>query len=424
MRKLLRKNIVILGLIILYRLLFDYVYIAFTNPVWGYVGFDNNTTSSSFLVSWMVLIVLSLFVLPFFKSNESFFPDLLILFFVMRVVPFTTLIRFVDTPDTLSFLFCIYFTITFLLTRTLKIKQVSIGGSVGRKTNDTILYLGLFFFSSIIIFISGYYAGFRLHLSFADVYDLRHEASDFGIPTFLKYAWSPATNILPLLFVYFLQKKKRLVCLFIVVIILLNFSINGMKSTLFKLLICIFFSVLKIKDFKHYYLPLFISILLLTIAEGTIWRFQFIHDVVVRRAFFIPSLLDTYYYDYITQHGPMFYSRTGTAIQYIIGDEYFGAPEMDCNNGLFSDAFMNLGPLGCFIYPIIYAFLFRLCGSAFRGADKGLVVFAAMIMSYTLEGSEFTTGLLTHGLFLFCLFMYFISIKSNDTNSSCKRIKS
>lgn len=420
MGKILSKNLVILGLIVLYRLLFDYVYVAFTNPVWGYVGFDNNTTGSSLLISWVVLIVLSLLVLPFFKSDEPFFPDLLILFFVMRVVPFTTLIRFVNTPETLSFLFCIYFAITFLLTNILKIKQVPLGRSVGRKTNDTILYFGVFFFSFIIIFISGYYAGFRLHLSFADVYDLRHEASDFGIPTVLKYAWSPATNILPLLFVYFLQKKKRVVCLFIVIIILLNFSINGMKSTLFKLLICILFSVVRIKDFKRYYLPIFISILLVTILEGSLWDFQFIHDVVVRRAFFIPSLLDTYYYDYITQNGPMFYSRTGTAIQYIIGDVYFHAPEMDCNNGLFSDAYMNLGSLGCFIYPIIYAFLFRLCGSAFRGADKGLVVFAAMIMSYTLEGSELTTGLLTHGLFLFSVFMYLISIKNNGHYMNCK----
>ena len=414
MVKFLNKDIVIICLIVLYRLLFDYIYTRFTNPVWGYVGFDNKETNSSLLISWAVLFVLTLLVIPYFKSKESFFPELIILFFVMRVVPFTTLIRFVNTPINLTFLFFIYFALLFLLTRFVKMKQVPLGGIKGSKSDDSFLYLGLFFFSAIIIFISGYYAGFRFHLTFNDVYDLRHEASNFHIPTIIRYAWSPATNILPFLFVYFMQKKKFSVCLFIVFVILLNFSINGMKSTIFKLLICIFFSVVSFKDYKCYFIPLFIAILLITITEGFLWDSQIIHDMVIRRAFFIPALLDTYYYDYIAHNGPMFYSRTGTAIQYIIGDVYFNAPEMDCNNGLFSDAFMNLGAVGCLIYPVILAFLFRICASAFREVEKGLVVFAAMMMSYTLEGSELTTGLLTHGLFLFCVFMYLISRKNKS----------
>lgn len=413
MSKLLNKYIYIFILIILYRLLFDYVYSTITHPIWEYSGFVNNATNSSFVISWVVMIALSLLVLPYFKNEKSFFPDLIILIFLMRVVPFTTMIRFVNTPDGLTSLYFLFFALTFILTGFIKIKQVPLGGIKHSRVNDTILYLGLVFFSAIIIFISGYYANFRFHLSFNDVYDLRQQASAFNIPTIVRYAWSPATNILPLLFVYFLSKKKYAICGFIVFVILLNFSINGMKSTFFKLLICVFFTIRNFKNFKHYYLPIFILLLLVTIIEGMLWDFHIVHDIVIRRAFFIPTLLDTYYYDYITQHGPMFYSRTGTAIQYIIGDVYFGNPEMDCNNGLFSDAFMNLGVLGCFVYPIVYAVLFKLSGSAFRRADKGLVVFAAMIMSYTLEGSELTTGLLTHGLFLFGIFMYLISRSNN-----------
>ena len=328
----------------------------------------------------------------------------------MRVVPFTTIIKYVDTPAQLNLLFFVYFALLLLFTRFIKIKQVPLRSTIVG-SSDSYIYLGLLFFSLIILFISGYYANFRLHLTFDDVYDLRHEASNFSLPTIIRYAWSPATNILPLFFVYFLQKNKKSLCLFIVLIILLNFSINGMKSTFFKLLICVLFYVVKIQDFKRFYLPVFVLLLLVVSIERSLWNIPFIHDVVVRRAFLIPALFDTYYYDYITQNGPMFYSRTGTAIQYIIGDVYFGAPEMDCNNGLFSDAFMNWGVVGCFVYPVVLAFLFRLCGSAFRGADRGLVVFAAMIMSYTLEGSELTTGLLTHGLFFFSVFLYLISMK-------------
>lgn len=420
MGKLLNKNIVIIGLIILYRVLLDYTYATITSPVWGYAGFGNYSTTSSHIVSWIVLAALTFFILPYFKSTEPFYPDLLLLFFTMRVVPFTTIIRYVNTPDSLSIWFFVYFALILILTRIIKLRPMPLNIGRSLRSNDGILYVGLIFFFAIILFISGYYAHFRLHLSFNDVYDLRHESSSFNIPTIIRYVWSPATNILPLLFAYFLQNKKRFICFCIVIISFLNFSINGMKSTIFKLLICVAFVLINFKDFKKYYLPVFIFLLLLVMFESSIWDSHFIHDVVVRRAIFIPPLLDTYYYDYITQNGPMYYARGGTPVQYIIGEIYYGSSDIECNNGLFSDAFMNLGIWGCFIYPIVYAFMFRICGSAFRGAEKGLIVFAAIIMSYTLEGSELTTGLLTHGLFLFCVFLYIISVKGYKKNKCIK----
>lgn len=416
MGKLLNKKIVIWGLIILYRLLLDHVYVNVTNPVWGYAGFSNNATQDSLITSWLVLVFLSMLVVPLFNSKAAFYPDLLILFFVMRVVPFTSLIRFINTPNRLSILFAVYFSLIFILTRIIRLRQVPLSISGISRSKDTIMYVGLFFFATIILFISGYYAHFHIHLSFDDVYDLRHQVKSFNLPTIVKYAWSPATNVLPLLFVFFLERKKKVICAFIVLLIMLNFSINGMKSTFFKLLICVSFILVRIKDFKRYYIPLFITLLLLVVVEGRIWNLHVIHDVVVRRALFVPSILDTFYYDYISQYGPVFYARGGMPVQYIIGDIYFGSSDIECNNGLFSDAFMNLGWLGCIVYPFIYAILFRICGSAFRAADKGLIVFAAIIMSYTLEGSELTTGLLTHGLFLFGVFMYLISVKNYKRN--------
>ena len=212
MGKLLNKNIVIIGLIILYRVLLDYTYATITSPVWGYAGFGNNSTISSHIASWIVLAALTFFILPYFKSTEPFYPDLLLLFFTMRVVPFTTIVRYVNIPDSLSIWFFVYFALIFIFTRRIKLRPMPL--NIGRlsRSNDGILYVGLIFFSAIILFISGYYAHFRLHLSFDDVYDLRHESSSFNIPTIIRYVWSPATNILPLLFAYFLQKKKRIIC--------------------------------------------------------------------------------------------------------------------------------------------------------------------------------------------------------------------
>ena len=235
MKKVFSNTFVVICLIILYRILLDYIYINYTYPFWEYVGFENNKTLHSLIISWIILSLLTLTILPYFKSNDEFYPDIMILFFLMRVVPFTTLIRFVNTPDRLNCLFLIYFFLTFFLTKNIKIKEKIVTRS---SSSDHIMYMAFIFFSLLIIFISGYYTHFRLHFSFADVYDLRYEAREFDMPLIIKYLWAPATNILPLLFVYFLKKKKHTICYIIVFIIILNFSINGLKSTIFKLFIC------------------------------------------------------------------------------------------------------------------------------------------------------------------------------------------
>lgn len=420
MGKLLNRNVVILSLVILYRVLLDYTYVNITNPVWAYAGFNNNATLHSQLASWIVLIVLTCMVLPYFKSTDSFYPDLLVLFFVMRVVPFTTIIRFINTPDSLSIWFVVYGSLIFILTKIIKLRPVPLNVKGISRSNDMVIYLGLIFFAAVIVFISGYYTHFRIHLSFNDVYDLRHDASDFSLPTIMRYAWSPATNILPLFFVYFFRERKKVVCLLIVFLIVLNFSINGLKSTIFKLLICVILSIINMRNFKPYYLIALVIVLVFTIAETHVWGLRVFHDLVVRRVLFVPTLLDTYYYDYITLNGPMYYMRGGTPIQYIISEIYTGDPNMESNNGFFSDAFMNLGVFGCVVYPLIYAFVFRLWGSAFRGAENGLVIFAAFTICFTMFSSEFTTSLLTHGLFLFSVFMYLISIKSYKKNNCIK----
>ncbi len=413
MLKLLSNKYLILVFIFVYRILLDKVYINCTNIVWEYVGFDNIQQPLSFQVSWGVLILLSLLVLPYFNSKDSFVPDIIIIIFLLRVVPYTSLIRFLNYSESYVLFSFIFWSLLIILPYFIKLRDINL--NIGHNRGEVYVNGLLIVFSFVVLFISGFYAHFRLHLTFDDVYELRHEASSFKLPLLLRYLWSATTNILPLLFVYFLKKRKGLVCCLIAFVIILNFSINGMKSTIFKLLLCLILMSVSLENVKRWYVPSFITVAAIGLIEKLSINTQFFHDLVIRRALYIPSLLDTFYYDYISVKGPVYYDRSGTPVQYIIGENYMKSIEVECNNGLFSDAFMNLGDIGCFIYPFIYAVFFRFCSSAFRGADKGLVVFSALIMPYTISGSEFTTALLTHGLFLFCLTMYIIS--SNQQNS-------
>lgn len=413
MKRYLGKAYTFFLLIFIYRILLDYIYLRCTTE-WAYTGFLSNGDSTTALLSWVILTVLSLAVLPYFKSKESFYPDLIILIFLMRIVPLTCLIKYIKQPDAFVLWECVFWLLLILLPRIVKIRPVPL---VKTASNSNFFINASFvIFSAVVLFVSGYYAHFRFHLSLLDVYELREESMTFEVPTVLGYLWAASTNILPLLFAYYFFKKKTLFCCLIAFVILLNFSINGMKSTLFKLVLCFVFSIVNTDGIRKWYTPGFIILILSSIVEYTFLKISLIHDIVIRRVLLVPSLLDTFYFDYISKHGLWFYKRTGTKIQYLIGDNYYNDVTMSCNNGLFSDAYMNMGVIGCFVYPLVLALFFRICSSAFRGVNKGLVIFAAIIMSYTLEGSEFTTALLTHGLFLLAVILYLMSgnnIKAN-----------
>ena len=191
-------------------------------------------------------------------------------------------------------------------------------------------------------------------------------------------------------------------------IILLSFSIDGLKSTIFKLFLCIILLIVYRKKMIVWYPMLFVTLCLTAFAEFKIFNSDWISSTIIRRSLFIPSLLDTYYFDYIYQNGPIFYQRGGEHISFFIGAEYFGKEEMRSNNGLFSDAYMNLGFLGLIIYPIIYSFFFRFCESISRGLDEKIVMFVGVIMVSSMNSSELTTCLLTHGLLALILLLYFI----------------
>lgn len=404
------KTYVIFLLVILYRILLDYLYFHITTE-WEYDGFISNGDFTTTLLSWVILIALSLAVLPYFKNKNIFYPDLIILLFLMRIVPLTCVIKFIKQPNDFILWECVFWLLFVLLPNVIKVHSIPLVKFFSK--SDKVMNIALVVFSGVVLFISGYYANFRFHISLLDVYELREESSTFEVPSLLGYLWAASTNILPLLFAYYFLKKKMLICFFLAVVVLLNFSINGMKSTMFKLILCLTFCFINTESIRKWFTPSFIILILTSIAEYALLGISFIHDIVIRRVLIFPSLLDTFYYDYVSKHGLWFYNRSGTKIQYLIGNEYHDDITEACNNGLFSDAYMNLGPIGCILYPLVFAVFFKICSSAFRGANKGLVLFSAFLVLFTFLSSEFTTSLLTHGLLLLVVTMYIISCKTD-----------
>lgn len=385
-----------------------------------YAGFVNEQSNYSFLESWVALIVFFPFVSRILKK-ELFSSNVIILLFLISYVPMTSLFRFMPAQVSFFWSYIMYwffiFFFSFLIPR-IKLKRPKTGKKISLPLWGILIIL-----CGAVIFISGYYHGFRFTISISDVYTFREEEKNAGYPTIFSYLMPAAGNILPVFLVYFLVVKNYKWSAFLALIIVLNFSTGGHKSVLFKLfLVFIGFVIFNYKTIYKY------SWLLSVLPAFALLELKFLNSIytsnfLIRRVMFVPGQLNYFYYDFFSKNPSDFYfqglvGRLGFESEYknsiarIIGESYYGVDGMNANNGLFSDAYANMNVFGVFFLPIILVIIFKIADSASTGL-KGKLLFLpiiAFVMSF--NAGFFPSVLLTNGMILLILSLYFYPRKN------------
>ena len=389
--------------IIIYRLLLDFIYFNQIEPVFGYALFINRATTASSLTSWIIILVLFPFVIKILEAGRNNLISYSVIFlFFIRVIPFSSFLQFQPQVPEFYVLHIVYWMILLILLNKFN-DEKTVWGFNNPRAIDIVAIISIL----TVLIISGVYAHFRIHLSLADVYDLREEAREFNMPLLWKYLNAATANVIPLVMVYYVTQNKKAWIYLLAFVGLLNFSIAGSKSTLFKIVLALLLFAFRKKDLYKIIIPSFLMICGLSILEYLAMNTNVISTLLIRRMFYIPSLLDSFYYDYISQHTPLYYATSKYPIlNFTIGTEYFRADAMRANNGLFSDAYSNLGSFGCIVCPIIVAYFFKICNNISNGQNKGIIMFFSFLVVLTIGGSFFTTSLLTHGLLLLCITIY------------------
>ena len=391
--------------IVLYRLFLDYIYIHSIAPVYSHQRLSIDYAPHMLGISWAILCVYTLLVVPFLKMQGEVIPKAMLMLFVLRYVPFTSFIACKAQPYDYIGWASLFWMLIILMFRYLPQPRL-----LSIRNNKYLVDFIAFTLVLTVVWISGYYAHFRITFDIFNVYDLRLESRQFDIPVILKYLWLSSAYVLPLLIVYYINRNKKKIAAILAFVVLLNFSINGLKSILFILFLSIVFCFLVKKDItpRLGWLLCGLCVLAILFDYLTMSDIGFISNFIIRRIFFVPALLDTIYYDYVQQHGPVFF-HPGVGDSHVffeVGKEYFDKVAMSANNGLFSDAFLNLGPIGCIIYPFVYALFFKCCETAFAALNKQIVFFVAFLMVFCFNSTAFTTALLTHGVLLMFLTLY------------------
>ena len=251
------------------------------------------------------------------------------------------------------------------------------------------------------------------NLLFLDVYQTRSTMSSLTNPYF-GYTYSLFTKIIiPLIIVFSLELKNKVLAL-VGVLYLILFYLFGAHKTVYVglILVLVFYrwSYLQTvkKILKYSSLLIVLAGLLAMVEYDYLWILSF------RRVHFLPTLLDISYFDFFDGK-PLIWSESvlkrffeypyHVRHENLIGELYFNRPDMAANNGLISDGFMNYGSWGVAVNVFIVAVYFMILNSL-KIPSKYFGLFFLLIFSFI--SSSLSIVLLTHGALALLLISIFI----------------
>ena len=416
---------------IIYKLILDISYYKVISSCFTYMGFNDNSNFVTMLSSWIIYILLLKKVFYFFNNyDERISKEMVFVLFIFAFVPFASMIgfniynwKFVIINLAYWFLimcFCCY-----------KKSAIKVSEYFDKNLYRKIVYILTAISLSIVMFISWRYTGFRINIDLSKVYELRVEAQNYSMPTIVLYLFSFTKMTNAILITYYISKRKTIVALMIFLVQLLSFSVDGSKTTIFLALFAFLIGIIpKMNSIKfNLYLLLGLNIIIL----GVLIYYYIFKDLmpislITRRTFFEPQRISFQYYDYFSNHKPDLFRQSflrfiglksayDKPIAFVIA-EYYEKDSFSANNGLISDAMANLGYSGVLIMPFIIGILLRVFDVLSKNVGIRIKAIISLYFSVVLSNSFLSTALLTHGLLVTMVILFFISSSQRITNKT------
>lgn len=404
-------------------------YNSYLTNTYAYYGFKNEMSSASLIISLLILFVT--FVVIYRQKTNTYSKFIIYILLIVNFIP--SIITFCFMPFNYKYLMLLLIYWIMMVFFVNLFNKIHFDDNSKKFKSNVLNVYVVAIIEFIVMLLVSRYTG--INLNFSTVYELRDNYFQTNIPVLLAYLYAAFKVVNPLLFVYLYNSKKRLGYIFTIVIQLLAFLCDGSKSTLFSLIIAYviikYVKKKKIVDFlsndkiKYYILLGLAAVNVIGFIEFKFLNSSFLYNYFIRRAFFLPSLLNHYYFDFFSSHSFDYFRQSvlgkfgfssiyNMKIQNIIGQVYFSAPTMLANNGLFSDAYMNLGMSGMFIMPMLLCLVLRFLDYCSKNINSYYLIMVLISTSYTFISSSFFTVLLTHGFLLMCLIILVIIPKDGN----------
>lgn len=408
-----KKYFSISMLLIIYRFLLDFSYeqVAISFEYQGL--FLNNKTNLSNIYSWAIFIFFIPFCIKLFSRNRL--SNLVsIILVIFSLIPTTVAIGFRSDYEPyyvfLIIMYWIMFFLGFYMIRPIVFRSIF-------KSIKFLPYFIVVLCISTVLIYSFLRTGFRLHFDIINVYDIRAEARGYSVIFPMNYILSFADNALPFFMIFFIHKRKYFFSLIVMLSIFVNFSITGTKQIIF-ISLCGLIGYYLIKNKDDWYRILVAAILLISFS---LLELFFLETILLTglfsyRVLFIPTELHFSYFNFFQINEIDLYRQSllkfffdspyDVNIQFLMGEYSIGDITARANNGLFSDAYLNLGSLGVLIYPFLLVLLLRIFDGVVLKLNHRLWFLLAIYIGFVLLGMTLSTALFTAGFLPFLMILH------------------
>jgi len=283
------------------------------------------------------------------------------------------------------------------------------------RLTDGYFLASIFTISGIFLAVIGWKFGFKLRVfNIADIYQVRGEykeaLAEGGRWTAYFLGWQG--NVLnPLLMGYGLACRRYLLMLVGLFLQLFLFALTGYKTLLLSGVLIVVVYFLTRRKSNHFGLKIswaFSSLVALCLVFDQLFGFVYFSSILVRRLIVTPGLLMGYYFDFFSNNPKVLLSHSifqslkiypySLNPAQLIGDVYFGAPEMSANANIWADGFANFGLIGILGVSIVLGLVLFLYDSVTQKVELPVACALLAVPAITLANSALLTCLLTHGL--------------------------
>lgn len=418
-----RSAVVLLTIVYLILLHIDYVIgVAPRNSYLGYIYMSNSF--SQIVLSWFIAI-LPAFWMPIKYTR----PSQLIYWFLYLIVVIPSIVMpvYIGRFD-LCLKQGLLIVVAFLLLNFIFIFPLISIPKI--KISYSVFLLVILSISLINIVYIFYVFGVSKSLTWIfspRVYDIRLNARSIMAPLSRigRYIITWQSQVFgPFLFASGLYRHNWLLIVFGVISQIIIYSVLATKNSIFSLLLaCVIFFLLdkfSNKSLGIYLLlgavvGVFCVILVDYIFTPTTW---FLSSTITRRVIYTPGLLTTYFFDFFSKKQPALLGHSflknitkypyDISPTFLIGLHYFGNISTNADANLWADGYANFGIAGVFMFTIVLAIVLWLLDNLSKPLGKEFAGLIGAFPGYILADSPLFTSLLTHGVLILLIIVWFI----------------
>lgn len=415
-------------LILLFKVILDFTFVDAVSPLFSYAGLTTDINYYKVAGSYIVLLALTL-VLPKRYTKPSDFA--LIILFIFIIIPILSLWGFQDKSSTFVALATGSFGLLALAMRIRIIPNITLPDIA----NGKIIYL--FASTLLIMFVFGelFVRGGlnNLNLNFRMIYDLRSSFKEHLGSGFWAYIYiCGGKSILVVFIAWTLWHKRWKFASVAIALEVLLFAISTHKEFVFYPVMIIFVygcDRLHLKLLDAFVVSL-CGLLIGSIIIGAMTGDYLALSVFANRSFFEIGYNHYSYYSFF-QHNPFvlwsnsFLSSFITypynqPIPLIIGYHRYSTTVSAYENaGYIASGYMQCGAIGIFLYTALVAAILKLFDWLARNRlQVGLATAVTAVSIYQLVNIDVLTSLLTGGVALNLVALWFIGSRSIPRRSS------